>query len=109
MAGFGRLYLPWAVSLDTIDGGYVGRRLAHGVTTGVFFGSTPDPTSWHYQPDQQIGGSFVNLAGGSYEDFHYSSTAGMAFSMLKWQLDRPYLFLENALSYRKYISRRSLV
>jgi hypothetical protein len=104
VAGFGRLYLPWAVSLDTIDGGYVGRRLAHGVTTGVFFGSTPDPTSWHYQPDQQIGGSFVNVAGGSYEDFHYSSTAGMAFSMLKWQLDRPYLFLENGLSYRKYIS-----
>lgn len=104
VAGFGRLYLPWAVSLDTIDGGYVGRRLAHGVTTGVFFGSTPDPTSWHYQPDQQIGGSFVNVAGGSYEDFHYSSTAGMAFSMLKWQLDRPYLFLENGVSYRKYIS-----
>ncbi len=24
--------------------------------------------------------------------------------MLKWQLDRPYVFLENALSYRKYIS-----
>ena len=104
VAGVGRLYLPWAVSLDTIDGGYVGRKLAHSVTAGVFFGSTPDPTSWHYRPDQQIGGSFVNFEGGNYDDFHYTSTAGIALSFVKWQLDRPYLFLENALSYRKYIS-----
>ncbi len=104
VAGFGRLYLPWAVSLDTIDGGYVGRRVARGVIAGVFFGSTPDPTSWHYSPDQQISGSFVNFEGGSYDDFHYTSTAGVALSMLKWQLDRPYLFLENGLSYQKFIS-----
>jgi len=104
VAGFGRLYLPWAVSLDTIDGGYVGRKLTTRVTAGVFFGSTPDPTSWHYRPDQQIGGWFENFAGGSYEAFHYSSTAGVALSMLKWQLDRPYLFLENELSYKRYIS-----
>ena len=38
VAGFGRLYLPWAVSLDTIDGGYVGREVGNGVTTGVFGG-----------------------------------------------------------------------
>ena len=44
VAGFGRLYLPWAVSLDTIDGGYVGRKLAKGIIAGVFFGSTPDPS-----------------------------------------------------------------
>ena len=50
VAGVGRLYLPWAVSLDTIDGGYVGRKVAQGVTGGVFFGSTPDQTSWHYRP-----------------------------------------------------------
>ncbi len=104
VAGFGRLYLPWAVSLDTIDGGYVGRKVATGVTTGVFLGSTPDPASWHYSPNQQIAGSFVNFEGGSYDDFHYTSTAGVALSMLKWQLDRPYLFLENGVSYEKYIS-----
>ena len=104
VAGFGRLYLPWAVSLDTIDGGYVGRRVANGVIAGVFAGSTPDPTSWHYSPDQQIGGSFVNFEGGSYDDFHYTSTTGVALSMLKWQIDRPYVFFENALSYMKYIS-----
>jgi hypothetical protein len=104
VAGFGRLYLPWAVSLDTIDGGYVGRRVANGVVAGVFLGSTPDPASWHYSPDQQIGGSFVNFEGGSYDDFHYTSTTGVALSMVNWQLNRPYFFLENGLSYMKYIS-----
>jgi AMIN domain len=104
VAGFGRLYLPWAVSLDTIDGGYVGRKVAHGVLAGVFLGSTPDPTSWHYSPDQQIGGSFVNFEGGSWDDLHYTSTTGVALSLLKWQLDRPYVFFENGLSYRKYVS-----
>jgi AMIN domain len=104
VAGFGRLYLPWAVSLDTIDGGYVGRKITKKIIAGIFLGSTPDPTSWHYSPDQQIAGSFVNFEGGSYDDFHYTSTAGIALSMLKWQLDRPYLFLENGLSYMKYIS-----
>ena len=104
VAGFGRLYLPWAVSLDTIDGGYAGRKLAHGITAGVFFGSTPDPSSWNYEPDQQIGGSFINFEGGSYDALHYTSTAGFALSMLKWQLDRPYVFFENGVSYRKVLS-----
>src|SRR5262249_45422961 len=99
-----RLYLPWANSLDTIDGGYVGRRVADGVTAGVFVGSTPDPTSWHYNPNQQFGGSFVNLEGGSYDELHYTSTTGIAISMLKWKLDRPFLFLENGLSYKRTIS-----
>jgi len=104
VAGIGRLYLPWAVSLDTIDGGYGGRKIAKGVTAGVFFGSTPNPATWNYRPDQQIAGTFVNFEGGSYEDLHYTSTAGLALSFLKWQLDRPYLFLENALSYAKYFA-----
>jgi AMIN domain len=102
VAGFGRLYLPWAASIDTIDGGYVGRRVGHGMTAGVFGGSTPDPTSWHYQPDQQIAGSFVNFEGGDYDDFHYISTTGVALSLLKWQLNRPYVFFENGLSFKKY-------
>lgn len=74
------------------------------MTAGVFFGSTPDPTSWHYTPDQQIGGSLLNFEGGGYDDFHYTSTTGVALSTVKWRLDRPYLFLENGLSYMKYIS-----
>lgn len=104
VAGIGRLYLPWAVSLDTIDGGYVGHKFAGNGTAGVFFGSTPNPATWNYRPDQQIAGSFVNFQGGSYDDLHYTSTTGIALSFLNWQLDRPYLFLENALSYAKYLA-----
>ena len=104
VGGIGRLYLPWAASLDTIDGGYIGRRIASGVIAGAFAGSTPDPASWHYSPDERIAGSFVNFEGGTYDTLHYTSTAGIALSTLRWKLDRPYLFLENALSYSKYFS-----
>jgi hypothetical protein len=97
VAGFGRMYLPWAVSLDTIDGGYIGARLGHGSTMGVFAGSTPDPTSWSYNPDRRIGGVFVNFEGGSFDSFRYSSTSGVALSTIKWKLDRPCLLLENRI------------
>ena len=49
-AGIGRLYLPWASSLETIDGGYVGKQFTSNTVTGIFGGSTPDPTSWSYNP-----------------------------------------------------------
>jgi len=104
LGGIGRLYLPWAISLDTIDGGYLGRRMGHGIVAGVFAGTTPDPASWHYNPEGRIAGSFVNVEGGNYDTLHYTSTAGVALSTVRWKLDRPYLFLENALSYSKYFS-----
>jgi hypothetical protein len=104
VAGFGRLYLPWAVSLDTIDGGYFGRKLNEHVTAGIFGGSTPDLTSWDYAPDHRIAGSFVNFTGGSYDSFHFSSTSGLALGTLGWKLDRPYLFFENEASFRNAIS-----
>jgi len=104
VAGFGRLYLPWAVSLDTIDGGYFGRKLNGHVTAGVFGGSTPDLTSWDYAPNHRIAGSFVNFSGGSFDAFHISSTSGLALSTLGWKLDRPYLFFENEASYQSRIS-----
>ena len=104
VAGFGRLYLPWAASLDTIDGGYVGRRIAQGVTAGAFGGSTPDPTSWNYDPQQRIGGTFVNFQGGSFDDLRYTSTEGMAANLLGWQVNRPFVFSENALYYKRFLS-----
>ena len=104
VAGVGRLYLPWANSLDTIDGGYFGRRVASGVTVGAFAGSTPDPTSWHYNPDRQIGGTFVNFEGGSYDSFRYTSTAGIALSGLKFNIDKPFVFFENGLYYKNTVS-----
>lgn len=104
VAGVGRLLLPWASSLDTIDGGYFGRRVRPGVITGVFAGSTPDPTSWNYNPHRQIAGTFVNLTGGSFEAVHYSSTTGAGINLLSWHTDRPMIFFENSVSYRRNFS-----
>jgi len=109
VAGFGRLYLPWASSLDTIDGGYFGSRVRPGVIVGIFAGSTPDPTSWNYNPNRQLGGTFVNFGGGSFDGFHYSSTSGIGISLLSWAIDRPFIFFENSLSYRRSFSVYSAV
>ena len=102
--GLGRLYLPWAPSLDTIDGGYVGRRLGEHVTMGLFAGSTPDPTSWSYDLDRRIAGAFVNVEGGSFERLRYTSTTGVGASTRGWRVDRPFVFLENTLSFGRYLS-----
>ncbi len=104
VAGFGRLYLPWAPSLDTIDGGYFGKRLSKGVTLGVFGGSTPDPSSWDYSPNRVISGAFVNFEGGEYDGFHYTSTSGAGVSMVNWAIDRPFIFLEDSISYKRDIA-----
>src|SRR5579862_8573901 len=104
VAGFGRLYLPWAPSLDTIDGGYFGTRLSKRVVLGIFGGSTPDPSSWDYSPDRVIGGSFVNFEGGQYDGFHYTATSGAGVSMVNWAIDRPFVFFEDSLSYKRAIA-----
>ncbi len=102
--GVGRLYLPWASSLEVIDGGYVGLQLSGKVTTGIFGGSSPDPTAWNYNPNRQLAGAFVNVHGGSFEKLWYSTTAGFAQNMLGWQVDRPLAFSETSLSYKRYFS-----
>ena len=99
VAGVGRLYLPWAPSLDTIDGGYFGYKPTKGSTLGIFGGSTPDPSSWDYTPDRVIGGAFINFEGGEYDALHYTSTSGAGLSMVKWQTDRPFIFFEDSASY----------
>jgi hypothetical protein len=104
VAGFGRMYLPWAPSLDTIDGGYIGRRFGHGATLGVFAGSTPDPTSWSYNPNQRIAGTFVNFEGGSFDGLRYSSTEGAGVNTVGWNITRPFLFFENGVYYKRYVS-----
>ena len=101
VAGFGRLYLPWAPSLDTIDGGYFGKRLGGGATLGIFGGSTPDPSSWDYSPDRVIGGVFVNFEGGGFNSFQYSTTSGAGVSMVNWAIDRPFVFFEDSVSYKR--------
>jgi hypothetical protein len=104
VAGFGRLYLPWAPSLDTIDGGYFGKRLSKGATLGIFGGSTPDPSSWDYSPNRVISGAFINFEGGEYDRFHYSSTSGAGVSMVSWAVDRPFIFFEDSLSFKRNIA-----
>jgi hypothetical protein len=104
VAGFGRLYLPWASSLDTIDGGYFGRRIGRGTTMGVFGGSTPDPTSYSYNPNQKIAGTFVNFEGGSFDGFRYTSTVGAGINTVGWQITRPFIFYEGGVFYKRTVS-----
>jgi hypothetical protein len=102
--GIGRLYLPWADVLDTIDGAYLGRKFGGGGTAGVFAGSIPDVNTWHYSPNQRIGGSFVNFEGGDWDRFHYSATTGAGVVTEVWQIDRPFFFIDDSISYRKLFS-----
>ncbi len=104
VAGFGRLYLPWAPSLDTIDGGYFGKKFGRGATAGMFGGSTPDPSSWDYSPNRVIGGAFVNFEGGEFNGFHYSATSGAGVSMVNWAVDRPFVFVEDSISYKRTVA-----
>ena len=99
-AGVGRLFLPWAASLETIDGGYFGRQFPSKFVIGVFGGSTPDPTSWSYNPQGKIFGAFVNKHGGSFEGFRYSSTAGGGVNLISWTVNRPFVFTENNFSFK---------
>lgn len=102
--GMGRLYLPWASSLDTIDGAYLGRQIAKGIEAGIFAGSTPDPTAWNYNPQRQIGGAFFNLHGGSFDKFRYSSTWGAGIQLYHWTTNRPLAFTENQFSFKRYFN-----
>ncbi len=103
VAGFGRFYRPWATSLDTIDGGYLGQHYGK-FTFGLFGGTAPDPTSWRYAPNRQLGGAFVNIEGGSYESFRYTSTFGLAFNRVDWHPDRQFAFFESGFYYKRYLS-----
>jgi hypothetical protein len=103
VAGGGRLYVPWASSLSTIDGFYLGRRFAK-ETVGFFAGTTPDPTSWNYDPHRQLGGVFVNFDHGSFDSFRINSTSGIALSRIHWKPDRQFGFFENGIFYKHYLS-----
>ena len=102
--GVGRLFLPWAPSLSTIDGGYYGRKIGNYTTVGVFGGSTPDPTSWSYNPDQQIAGTFVSVERGDFDSFHIISTAGLAMTSISWRMARQFAFFENNVNWKRFFS-----
>ena len=102
--GVGRFLLPWAPSLSTIDGGYIGRRAGKHVITGMFAGSTPNPTAWNYDPNRQMAGAFVNFDYGSYETVKFVSTAGLALTRHDWHPEREFLFFENTLIFNNKFS-----
>jgi len=102
--GIGRLYLPWAPSLSTIDGAYIGRRVGRSFTVGAFGGSTPDPASWSYNPDQQIAGTFVNYETGDFDHLHILSTTGIALTSIQWRVARQFAFFENTINWKRYLS-----
>jgi hypothetical protein len=104
VVGVGRLYLPWAPSLSTIDGGYYGRKFHHYFTAGVFAGSTPDPTSWSYNPDQQIAGTFVSAEYGDFAHLHLISTTGIALTSIDWRVARQFAFFENNYNWKRTVS-----
>jgi hypothetical protein len=102
--GVGRLFLPWAPSLSTIDGGYLGRKITRIATVGFFAGSTPDPSSWSYNPNQHIAGTFVNFEMGDFEHTRLYSTAGVAVTSIQWKVARQFAFFENNFSWKRYVS-----
>jgi hypothetical protein len=103
-AGFGRLYLPYAPSLSAIDGGYFGWKIRPRVTLGAFAGSTPDPTSWSYAPNQHIGGVFMNYAYGDFDHLRLDDTVGIASTSIGWHIAREFLFAENTVSFGRKLS-----
>jgi len=102
--GVGRLFLPWAPSLSTIDGGYIGRKITRIATVGFFAGSTPDPSSWSYNANQHIAGTFVNFEMGDFEHTRLYSTAGIALTSIQWKVARQFAFFENNFSWKRYVS-----
>lgn len=103
IAGFGRLSVPGAPSLPTIDGGYFGRKITRHVTLGIFGGSTPDPTDWSYNPDQGIAGIFTILDAGDFSGLHFGGTEGVALTAVKWRAARQFAFVENTISWKRYL------
>jgi len=102
--GVGRLFVPWAPSLSTIDGGYFGRKLTRKLTVGFFGGSTPDPSSWSYNPNQHIAGTLLNVEYGSFDHFRLYSTVGVALTSISWKVARQFAFFENTWSWKQYVS-----
>lgn len=103
-AGIGRLYLPYAPSLSAIDGGYFGYRINQRMTVGVFGGSTPDPTSWSYAPNQRIAGTFLNYMYGDFDHLRLNDTFGLASTSIGWHIAREFAFAENTISFGQKFS-----
>jgi hypothetical protein len=70
----------------------------------VFGGSTPDPTSWSYAPNQRIAGAFVNYAYGDFDHLRLNDTFGLASTSIGWHIAREFAFAENTISFGRTVS-----
>lgn len=102
--GVGRLFVPWAMSLSSVDGGYLAYRLHPHVNAGFFAGSTPDPTSWNYDPRRKQAAAFLGFDGGSFQSVHFTSNFGVGSSMIDWRAERHFAYVESNLNFRQRIS-----
>jgi len=102
--GVGRLFVPWATNLNTLDGAYIGKRLSRHWTAAAFGGSTPDPTAWDYKPGRQLGGGLLNFLAGDFSGQRFTGTAGLAITRLRWKAEREYLFSESTYSWKNRVS-----
>ena len=48
-----------------------------------------------------MGGGFINFDGGEYNAWHYSSTSGAGINMVNWTMNRPFVFVEDTVSYSR--------
>jgi hypothetical protein len=71
---------------------------------GAFGGSTPDPTSWSYAPNQNIAGTFVNYQKGDFDHLRLDNTFGLAMTSLAWHVAREFAFAENTISVGRLFS-----
>ena len=103
VAGFGRLYLPWAPSLDTIDGGYFGKRTGAWLdgrnfrridARSVFLGLQSRPRDW--RRIHQLRGRRVTMASALQQHLRE-----LGVSMVNWAIDRPFIFFEDSVSYKR--------
>jgi hypothetical protein len=82
----------------------MGHRIGRITTVGAFAGSTPDQSSWSYNPNQQIAGTFMSVEDGDFNHLHYLSTAGIAVNTIDWRVSRQFAFFENNVNWKRYIA-----
>jgi len=117
--GAGRLYLPWATTLETLDGGYFGIRVGHGITTGIFGGQHPiqhrgttiQTAIWAEAFSVRKVAAMTESAiparpasAGALETVSYSTTTSTGTTTARYQNNRPFAFFENSVSYKRTFS-----
>ena len=99
VAGFGRLICPgrraWTLSTAAISERDSRRRrpgdFRRIYSRSIFVGLQSGSGNWRWHSST----SRAEIT----TPFHYSSTSGAGVSLVSWQIDRPFIFFENSVSY----------